>query len=187
MSHGFQAQSSFTWGKSIDTSSATNAGDAYGNSVPSLHWFDPRLSRGPSDFNIGKVFVLNGIWSVPGVTASGPFSWTAKGWQLSSVFKLSDGVPFTPLIGGDPLGLNSTDPWDFPNRVPGCSPVNGNYKQQRLDYVNLSCSSFLIRERYAAMPGAIALLAQDWRIWTSRCSRTTTFPESRRVSTCSFA
>ncbi|HWY70338.1 MAG TPA: TonB-dependent receptor [Terriglobales bacterium] len=142
MSHGFQAQSSFTWGKSIDTSSATNAGDAYGNSVPSLHWFDPRLSRGPSDFNIGKVFVLNGIWSVPGVTASGPFAWAAKGWQLSSVFKLSDGVPFTPLIGGDPLGLNSTDPWDFPNRVPGCSLVNGNYKQQRLDYVNLSCFKF---------------------------------------------
>lgn len=142
MSHGFQAQSSFTWGRSIDTSSATNAGDAYGNSVPSLHWFDPRLSRGPSDFNIGKVLVLNGIWNVPGAPVSGPFAWALKGWQLSGVFKVSDGVPFTPLIGGDPLGLNSTDPWDFPNRVPGCNLVNGNYKQQKLDYVNLSCFTF---------------------------------------------
>jgi len=142
MSHGFQAQSSFTWGRSIDTSSATNAGDAYGNSVPSLHWFDPRLSRGPSDFNIGKVFVANGIWVVPGVPISGPFAWTLQGWQLSGVFKLSDGVPFTPLIGGDPLGLNSSDPWDFPNRVPACNAVNSNYKQKGLDYVNLSCFTF---------------------------------------------
>lgn len=142
MSHGFQAQGAFTWGKSIDTSSATNAGDAYGNSVPSLHWFDPRLSRGPSDFNIGKIFVLNGIWDVPGASVSGPLAWTTKGWQLSGVFKLSDGVPFTPLIGGDPLGLNSTDPWDFPNRVPGCNAVNGKYRQQMLAYVNLNCFTF---------------------------------------------
>ena len=142
MSHGFQAQSAFTWGRSIDTSSATNAGDAYGNSVPSLHWFDPRLSRGPSDFNIGKVLVLNGIWNVPAAQFSGPLRWTAKGWQLSGVFKLSDGVPFTPLTGGDPLGLNSSDPWDFPNYVPGCNPVNSNYKQKSLEYVNLACYSF---------------------------------------------
>lgn len=142
MSHGFQVQSSFTWGRSIDTSSATNAGDAFGNSVPSLHWFNPRLGRGPSDFNIGKVFVVNGIWDVPGARASGPLAWTLKGWQLSGIFKASDGVPFTPLIGGDPLGLQSSDPWDFPNRVPGCNAVNGNYKQQKLAYVNLNCFTF---------------------------------------------
>jgi len=142
MSRGFQLQGAFTWGKSIDTSSATNAGDAYGNSVPSLHWFDPRLSRGPSDFNIGKVFVVNGIWDVPGARLEGPLAWTTKGWQLSGVFKLSNGVPFTPLIGGDPLGLNSTDPWDFPNRVPGCNAVNPNYKQQKLAYVNTGCFTF---------------------------------------------
>src|SRR5580700_6134418 len=33
MSHGFQAQGTFTWGKSMDTSSATLAGDAFGNSI----------------------------------------------------------------------------------------------------------------------------------------------------------
>jgi len=38
MSHGFQMQGTFTWGKSIDTSSATVAGDAFGNSISSLQF-----------------------------------------------------------------------------------------------------------------------------------------------------
>src|SRR5579859_5221571 len=33
MSHGFQVQGTYTWGKSMDTSSATLAGDAFGNSI----------------------------------------------------------------------------------------------------------------------------------------------------------
>src|SRR6266478_3737531 len=53
MSHGFQAQGTFTWAKSMDTSSASVAGDTFGNSISSLDWFDLRLSRGLSDFNVG--------------------------------------------------------------------------------------------------------------------------------------
>src|SRR5207253_2551048 len=66
MSHGFQMQGTFTWGKSIDTSSATVAGDAFGNSISSLQFaFDPKLSRALSDFSIGRTLVLNGTWEVP--------------------------------------------------------------------------------------------------------------------------
>jgi len=39
----------------------------------------------------------------------------------------------------DFLGQASTDPWAFPDRVPGCNLVNSNYKKQNLQYVNLSC------------------------------------------------
>jgi hypothetical protein len=46
-------------------------------------------------------------------------------------------------VGGDPLGKNSSDPWDYPNRVPNCSTVNPNYKHNsQLNYVNLSCFTF---------------------------------------------
>src|SRR5207244_9819733 len=65
MSHGFQVQGVFTWSKSIDTSSASVAGDTFGNSISSLHWFDMRLSRGLSDFNVGRTLVVNGTWEVP--------------------------------------------------------------------------------------------------------------------------
>src|SRR5438094_10025709 len=53
MSHGFQVQGTYTWSKSIDTSSASVAGDTFGNSISSLDWFDLRLNRALSDFNVG--------------------------------------------------------------------------------------------------------------------------------------
>ncbi len=143
MSHGFQMQGTFTWGKSIDTSSATVAGDAFGNSISSLQFFfDPKLSRAPSDFNIGRTLVLNGTWEVPSPKSfTGPAHWAADGWQLGVIFAASDGVPFTPTwgTGDDPAGTQSADDWAFPNRLggPGCksliNPGNPN------TYVKTGC------------------------------------------------
>jgi hypothetical protein len=129
MSRGFQAQGSFTWGKSMDTSSATVAGDQFSNSIASWWtWFNPKVSRAVSDFNIARTFVLNVTWVVPGSKSlSGPAGWITNGWELGGIYTASDGVPFTPTFGtdGDPLGLNSSDPWAFPNRVsgPGCNSL----------------------------------------------------------------
>jgi hypothetical protein len=123
MSHGFQAQGTYTWAKSIDTSSATLAGDAFGNSISSLQFFfDPRVSRAPSDFNIGRTLVLNGTWELPSPKSfTGVGRWLTDGWQLGLIFTASDGVPFTPTFatGGDPTGSNSSDDWAFPNRLGG--------------------------------------------------------------------
>jgi hypothetical protein len=146
MSHGFQVQGAFTWGKSIDTESGTVAGDQFGNSISALDWFDQRLTRGVSDFNIGKTLVINGIWQVPGLkSASGPVAWVVNGWQLGGIYKAGDGVPFTPAIGGDVLGKRSSKTFDYPNRVAGCDPINNNFKApgaQNLVYVNASCFTF---------------------------------------------
>jgi hypothetical protein len=142
MSHGLQLQTSYTWGKSIDTSSASVAGDTNSNGISSPYAFDARLTRGPSDYNIGRILVINGIWQVPGVTSrSEPVSRLVNGWQLGAIYKAEDGTPFTPTFGtdGDPLGLNNSDPWDFPNRLtsPGCSslinPGNPN------NYIKTQC------------------------------------------------
>jgi len=66
MSHGFQVQGTFTWGRSIDTSSATVAGDAFGNSIASpSFFFNPKASRGLSDFNVARTLVINGLWEIP--------------------------------------------------------------------------------------------------------------------------
>ena len=58
MSHGFQVQGVYTWSKSIDTSSTTVAGDAFGTSISSLDYFDLKLTRGLSDFNVGRTWSL---------------------------------------------------------------------------------------------------------------------------------
>ena len=142
MSHGLQVQGAYTWGKSIDNESGTVAGDQFGNSISALDWFDPRLTRGVSDFNIGRVLVINGIWQVPGLkSASGPAAWVLNGWQLGGIYKASDGVPFTATIGGDVLGKKSSKTFDYPNRVAGCNPINGNFKTTLL-YINAACFTF---------------------------------------------
>ena len=142
MSHGFQVQGTYTWGKSMDTSSATLAGDTFGNSISSLPWFDLSLNRSLSDFNVGRTFVLNGTWQVPTPKSfSGPARWALSGWELGAIFSATDGVPFSPTFGtgSDPLGSLSSDDWDFPNRlsIPGCKTLTnpGN----PTNYVKTQC------------------------------------------------
>ena len=125
LSHGFQMQGTYTWAKSIDTSSATVAGDAFGNSISSLDWFDMRLNRGLSDFNVGRTLVINTTWELPtNKSFTGPRQWLTNGWELGLIFTASDGVPFTPTwgTGGDPAGTLSSDDFAYPNRLsgPGC-------------------------------------------------------------------
>jgi hypothetical protein len=122
MSHGFQAQGTFTWGKSMDTSSATLAGDAFGNSISSLNFFDTSLTRGLSDYNVGRTLVINATWDIPSPKSwTGPAHWIADGWELGTIFTASDGVPFTPTwgTGGDPANSLSGDDFAYPNRLGG--------------------------------------------------------------------
>jgi Carboxypeptidase regulatory-like domain/TonB-dependent Receptor Plug Domain/TonB dependent receptor len=142
LNHGFQVQGTFTWAKSMDTSSASGAGDSFGNSISSLPWFDLKLNRGLSDFNVGRTFVLNGTWELPSSKSlTGPVGWAAHGWELGLIYTLSDGVPFTGTwgTGSDPLGSLSSDDWDVPNRLggSGCSTLTnpGN----PLNYIKTNC------------------------------------------------
>jgi hypothetical protein len=128
MSHGFQVQGTFTWGKSIDTSSATGLGDPFSNSISSLNYFDTRLTRGPSDFNVGRSLVINGIWDVPSSKSwTGAVHWISSGWELGTIFAVSDGVPFTPTwgTGSDPAFTQSQDDYAYPSvlNTPGCKSL----------------------------------------------------------------
>jgi len=112
MSHGLQAQASFTWSRSIDTSSAGSIGDNFHNSVSSLPFFSTKLNRGPSDFNVGKNLVTNLEWEIPGPKSHfAAAQWALNGWQLGGIFEASSGVPFSVIISGDPLLLGNTDPF----------------------------------------------------------------------------
>jgi hypothetical protein len=142
MSHGLQVQGTYTWGKSMDTSSASVAGDTFGNSISSLDWFDMRLTRGLSDFDVRQTLVINGVWEAPTPKSlSGPAAWALGGWQLGLIFTASGGVPFTPTwgTGSDPALTQSSDDWAFPNRLggPGCGSLTrpGNPNQ----YIKTEC------------------------------------------------
>jgi hypothetical protein len=140
MSHGFQVQGSYTWSRAIDQGAGTVAADSFVNSISTLFLFLPRSRRAAADFNISQNLVINYIWNIPTPNSlHGPAGWAARGWQLGGIFEVRTGLPFTPLIGGDPLGLLSHHPFDYPDRLrgPGCgSLVNpGNVN----NYIKLQC------------------------------------------------
>ena len=137
MTHGLQVQGSYTWGKIIDTGSATLIGDPWTNSISSPLWFGCNsCRRGLADFNVAQTFVANYLWDVPT-----PKRWGAAGehvlggWELGGILTLETGVPVTPLIGGDPLGLNDGDAFAYPNRLAGCTTVTGGIN----NYINANC------------------------------------------------
>lgn len=140
LSHGFQIQGSYTYSKSIDDGSSGIAGDTFGNSVSSLPLFSPQERRGLSDFDVRNVLAINAIWLVPGPKNwSAVPSYIASGWQVGGIYTVTSGLPFTPTIGGDPLGLGGADLYAFPDRVAGCNSVNSSFKSDGLHYLNLNC------------------------------------------------
>ena len=158
MSHGVQFQTSFTWGKSIDTGSATGHGDQFTNSLSSLPNYDLTALRARSDFDIRRTLVVSLTWQVPSPKSlSGPARWVTSGWELGGIYKVSDGIPFTATwgSGGDPQGLRNSDDWAFPNRLntPGCAtatnPGNPN------NYIKTQCF---------AVP-----TAPDLAFWNANC------------------
>jgi hypothetical protein len=140
LARGVQFHSAYTWGKSIDTLSATVADDAYPNGLMNPLFFNQRTSRGLSDFNVGQNFVANLTWETPARKTGAPFlSWVLSGWQVGGIYKASSGQPFTPILGGDPVGSQLDETNEPPSLVlaPGCSTlVNpGNPNQ----YIKPAC------------------------------------------------
>ena len=141
MSHGFQAQGSYTWGKCIDNGPSAPLGDPFLNSPASLLYFDRNVQHGACDFNVTHNFVLNYVWNIPAPHLGELARQVLGGWEIGGIFTAATGTPFTVLMGGDPVGQIGSA-WPEPDRLrgPGCNgnPVNpGNVNQ----YVKVSCFS----------------------------------------------
>jgi len=139
LDHGVFVQAAYTWSKSLDTGS-NSLMTAYTNTLSNLPIFDPRVRKAVSDFDIPQNFTMSGTWELPNPAFRwSPLTTLTNGWQLGSVVQLTSGLPFTPIIAGDPLGLRSSIRYAFPDRLnaPGCdNPVNpGNPNS----YIKLSC------------------------------------------------
>ncbi len=143
MSHGLQAEVSFTWSKTLDTSSGSFAGDNFaGDLNPTVPWWDLKLIKGLSDFNVSRNLVVNLLWQVPTPASfHGPAAFIARGWEVGGIISLSDGVPVWPYsISGDLMGQLDSEPVFMPDRVAGCSqtfPSSGRHGS--LQYINPAC------------------------------------------------
>lgn len=141
VTHGIQFHVAYTWGKSIDTLSASEADDSYPNGLFNQIFFDQRTTRGLSDFNVAQTFVLNATWEIPGPRKNSKLpEWAFGGWQLVALYKASTGQPFTPILGGDPAGTELDETGEVPSFLPGCNAVNKDFKQLATPvYLNLNC------------------------------------------------
>ncbi len=142
VTHNVQGQVSYTWSRCIDTSSGSAASDQYRNSLAATLYIDPRSHRGPCDTNVTQNLVINTVWDVPNpANLTGFLGALTSGWQISGIFHAATGQPFSVNIGGDPLGLNSAVPFDFPDRLTGgnCSnPTTG----KQTGYIKVDCFVF---------------------------------------------
>jgi hypothetical protein len=139
MTHGLQFLVADTWGRSIDDSSSTIAGDTFQQGLNSLYYFAPKSLRGPSDFNVSNTLAVNALWAIPTPQSWNGIAKTALGgWQLGGIVKYNTGVPTTPIIGGDPAGLGNggADQFGIPNYVAGCNKVNSG---SVTNYINQNC------------------------------------------------
>jgi hypothetical protein len=138
---GLQIEGSYTWGKTIDTSSGSLVGDEYSNSISSPLWFDTKLNRGLADFNIAHNLEVNYTWDLGTPKWTSSFvRWALGGWQLGGVFEASTGVPFTPGFAGDTLGVKSTDPnIDVPNLSVGSGCGSLVNSGNPIHYIKTQC------------------------------------------------
>ena len=132
-------QLSYTWSKSIDDSSSSISGASFSNTVATPPFFDLRLDRGPSDFDVRHVFSANSILALPSPARRlGKWVSPLAGWSFTNIILVRTGIPFTPIIGGDPLGLSTNAPFAFPDRVSGAGCTNGH----SINYLNAACFAF---------------------------------------------
>jgi hypothetical protein len=97
LSHGIQAQTSFTWQKTIDVASfADIAGETSGMTNPkNLSW-----SRGPSSANIPFTWTSNFIYHSPALKGQNiVMREVLAGWEISPIITWQSGTPFNVGAG----------------------------------------------------------------------------------------
>lgn len=132
----------YTWSKSLDSSSSSNGGSNFTN-TSTIAPFTREIGafKGLSDFNVGSNLSVSALYIVPGSKGGSWLHYMGSGWQIGGIGRSATGLPFTALISGDALGLQSASVFDYPDRIystPGCqhNPVN---LADKVNYLNRSC------------------------------------------------
>ncbi len=114
----------YTWSKSIDNSSG------WGNQI---NFFNPRLSRGLSAFDIPQNFVVSYYYLLPFDRIFARNNIVTHGWEISGITRFASGPPITIFEGDDNslLGTGGTGPGGFGLDVPNYTPGNLQFNNPR--------------------------------------------------------
>lgn len=115
LTHGLNFQSSYTWGKSLDTGQGQLPGiDPTTNTTTDP--FHPLTDKGPSEYNIVQDWRFNLLYHLPSVNNNqGLVGKALSGWWMGNIVSIQSGFNFSPLV---PLTANdSTNQNDRPDVV----------------------------------------------------------------------
>ena len=99
---GLQFQTSYTWGKSLDTNSRGNVGDFSGPASEPQDTYDLSTNYGPSDHHVSQSFRFNWAYALPISGLSGAGGALLQGWQVQGIVSLNTGGPLQVNLGGGP-------------------------------------------------------------------------------------
>jgi len=136
MTHGLQADVSYTFGKSMDLGSdAERAGGGsynpaaftgYNTFSQILDAFDPKKNRAVSDFDIRHLLTADWVYQLPFghgrqlmSSSNGLLEAVIGGWQLTGLARLTSGLPF-----GAQVGAGWVTSWDYQSFLVKKGPVS---------------------------------------------------------------
>jgi len=139
--HRLSAQATYTWGRCTDLGSSTQSPSTYQNSFASLIYYDKTQRKGECDFNIAQNFSANFLYVLP-APQHGVLQTIVGSWQVGGVIIASTGVPFSLIQAGDVLGQQGQSFGAVPDVIPNCNPINQNFRNTGLNYINPACFVF---------------------------------------------
>jgi len=151
LNRNFSLQAVYGWSKSIDNGGIEYSNVEIAGQMDNPWWFDNHLQKGLSDFNIPQHLGINFVWDVPSPKFNSVVPrFLLGGWELTGIFSLQNGRPFSIRVPNDVAGTGSNQVGrngggqrpDFnPNGGPGCTTgaVNANNPD---NYIRVECFSF---------------------------------------------
>jgi hypothetical protein len=134
----------YTYSKTLDESSSSNGGTNFVNSIIAPYPREINRFKGLADFNVGSNLTASILYNIPGPKQGTFKKLFGGGYQIGGIGRSATGLPFTPLITGDQLGLKSASVFSFPDRnyaPPNCQS-NPTNLADKFNYLRRECFSF---------------------------------------------
>jgi hypothetical protein len=103
--HGLDFQGAYTYSRSIDTTAGqmynTDCGNgAFGTAVGRVP-YNLKLDKGPSCADVPHSMHMSVLYHFPNFKSNGFVSKATNGWWMGNIVTITQGFPFTPLVGRD--------------------------------------------------------------------------------------
>jgi hypothetical protein len=120
-SHGLSYLAAYTWSKNIDQVDNLSSGNIFGTQTENPTRWNGYLNHALAGFDMTHVLSMTGTWRVPGHTRYRAVNGVVSGWELSDIFALHSGMPFSVYSSYDNenVGTIYGRQSEFPQQIAG--------------------------------------------------------------------